>query len=107
MRYQLGDQGYIPKNKSNPLTASALVVTGRAVFYGFMVRTDGTNDVTLTFYDNTVASGTNIIPSSIVVDGGSKVGTLDDERGLAVTNGIYAEITCAGTYSYQVYYDNN
>jgi len=107
MRYKVGDQEYNPKNKSNPQTASALIVTGRAVFYGISVRTDGSNDVTITLYDNTSGTGTTILPSSIVIDGTSKFATIDDDRGISITNGIYATVTSPGTFSYQVYYDNN
>jgi len=107
MQYHVGNHGYVVKSKTDPAAASALSVSGRSVFYGVFVKTDGTNDVTVTFYDNTVASGTDyIIPDSIVIDGGVGAVTIYDDAGLAVTNGIYTEITCAGTCSYQVYYDN-
>ena len=105
--WNVGNHGYIPKEKTAPAAASALAVNGRSVFYGIAVQPDGTNNVTLTLYDNTVASGTNyIIPSSIVINAGVGLATISDDDGLPVTNGIYVEVTTSGACSYQVYYDN-
>jgi hypothetical protein len=107
MEYILGSRKYIPKRKTSPASASAAAVTGNCIFYGIMVRTDGTNNVTLNLYDNTGASGTLILPSSLVIDGSARIASIGDDSGLPITNGIYVDVTCAGTCSYQVYYDND
>ena len=107
MKYNVGNHGYVVKNKTAPAASSALAVSGRSVFYGIAVKPDGTNNVTLTVYDNTVASGTNyIIPNSIDINAGVGLATISDDDGVAVTNGVYVEVTTSGTCSYQVYYDN-
>lgn len=45
-------------------TASALVHDGPCIFHGFLIGTDGVNDPTITFYNNTAATGQKIIPTN-------------------------------------------
>lgn len=49
--------------RSAELTGNSAVYTGRCVFHGIAVATDGTNDVTVTLYDNTAASGGKVVPT--------------------------------------------
>ncbi len=51
---------------SGSQTADALIYTGEGVFYGIMVATDATNAVTVSVYDGTTATGTKLIPTSVV-----------------------------------------
>lgn len=46
-------------------TADALIHTGAGYFYGFIAYTDGTNAVTFQIYDNTEASGAQMLPTFI------------------------------------------
>jgi hypothetical protein len=92
---------------STPASASAAAVTGTAAFYGIIIKTDGTNDVTLNIYDNTSAAGKKIVPTDIVVSGSQKVWTLSYAPAIKCVNGIYVSISVAGggSATYQVLYD--
>jgi len=92
---------------STPATASSAVVSGSAAFYGLIIITDGINDVTVNIYDNTAASGTNLIPTSLVIPGEVMVWMMNYYPAIKCTTGIYVSISVAngGTASYQVFYD--
>lgn len=84
---------------SNPpvkKTSSGVVYAGPCVFHGFLISTDGVNDVIVTFYDNaSAASGQEIVPTN-TYDATAKA--LNGATGMKVRcqNGIYLELTCAG-----------
>jgi len=107
MKHKL-DSGwvYYPHRYTAPASGTGLAVTGKSIWYGITITTDGTNNVTLDAYDNTGASGTQLLPT-MVVTGSSRITSIGEPEGLPVDTGIYISITCAGTYSYQVQYDNN
>ncbi len=89
-------------------TASALIVSGPCVLHGIVVKTDGTNDVTLTIYDNTSAAGTTkLLPASTVVDGANTPWAAGTTPPALMANGIYVSISVAGggSASYTVQYD--
>ncbi len=90
-----------------PAAASAAAVTGRAAFYGIIVKTDGINNVTLNIYDNTAASGTKLIPTDTVISGTERTWTLSYTPAVGCTIGVYVSISVAGGGSavYQVEYD--
>lgn len=106
MRRQINSKIYNPKNFSVPYATSTGVLSGEGIFYGIIIKTDGTNDMTLSVYDSLSAAGTKLLPESTVINGSSRGVTIIDDAGLPVYTGIYVSIACAGTYSYQVYYDN-
>ena len=64
-----------------------------------------TNAATVKIYDNTAASGTMLVPTL-------EIPTSADNRGevwsweppLAVSTGIYVDVTCSGTVKYVIYY---
>ncbi len=76
-------------------TASGAVYTGPCIFHGFLLGTDGTNDPVITFYDNTAASGSEIVPTATY--DASLLG-LNGATGMYqyCAAGIYVEITCTG-----------
>jgi len=85
-------------------TADALIYTGECVFTGFLIQPDGTNDVTITFYDNTAASGAKIFCTlTFAGDKGPQALPIHLQR--RCFTGIYADITTAGTVEYTVFWE--
>ena len=76
------------------LTASGVISNCACDFRGFLIGTDGSNDPTVTFYDNTAASGNEVIPTATY--DASALGlngvTLPD-RGIRCETGLYCEIS--------------
>lgn len=89
--------------QSGEQTADALIVEDEGFFYGIIVTTDGTNDVTVAIYDNNTASGTKLIPD-VVCAGGTRYHLILFEHPVPFDNGIYVDVTTLGTTSYMVYY---
>ena len=89
-------------------TESASIATGRGFFYGIIVRTDGTNNVTLNVYDSGAASGNRLLPSNIVINGVNNVSgwAFGTDPALKFTAGIYVDASVAGggTVEYEVLY---
>lgn len=88
---------------TTPKTTSCLAVRGRHVFGGILLLTDGINNITLNIYDSLTASGKRLIPPNLLIKGSRDYFPLSVE--LLAHNGSYVNITCSGTYSFQVYYD--
>lgn len=89
-------------------TESASIATGRGFFYGIIVRTDGTNNVTLNVYDSGAASGNRLLPSNIVINGVNNISgwAFGTDPALKFTAGIYVDASVAGggTVEYEVLY---
>jgi len=102
--------GFIPgewMGYSATKTADALIHTGAGYFYGFVVKTDGTNSVTLQIYDNTEGSGTRIGPDFICTTSSTNrmcvFGTGD--LPIPFSTGLYVDITSSDTTpDYTVFY---
>lgn len=94
--------------KSSIQTESKAITAGAGLFYGIIVRTDGTNDVTLNVYDGKSAAGTKLVPTNIVIDGASYVQgwSFSTTPAITYTGGIYVDVSVAGggACSYQVFY---
>ena len=89
-------------------SASALIKTGKCAFAGFIVVTDGINEVTVNIYDNTEAAGDDrFCPVDMLIRGAAKVFTLDYNPPIQGKTGIYIQISVAngGSCSYQAVYD--
>ena len=84
---------------------SAAVLSRAVGFSGIIIRTDGVNDITLNVFDNTAASGKRLIPEDVVVEASLRVASIGYFPPVYAENGIYVEVTCSGTYSYQVMYE--
>jgi hypothetical protein len=89
---------------ANTQTADSAIMDNAGFFKGFLITPDGANNVTITFYDNaSAASGTQLTPDMIFAgDGGTQGITFPAY--IQCKNGIYADITTAGTVEYTVYY---
>lgn len=93
---------------SDTKTADAAITTGPGYFYGILVMTDATNACTVVAYDNaSAASGTTLFPSWVVTTSTTdRAQYLSFRHPVKYLNGIYVDITCSGTCSYKVYYNN-
>ncbi|MCE5265727.1 MAG: hypothetical protein LLG97_19635 [Deltaproteobacteria bacterium] len=87
--------------------ASGIAVSGAAAFYGIVVVTDGTNNITLNVYDNTAAAGSTLVPADTVILGGDRIWTFSWDPAIKCTTGIYVSISVAGggTAKWKVQYD--
>jgi len=79
------------------ISASAIVNTGKCVFRGFLLGTDGVNDPVITVYNGLDNSGGEIVPtctydaSALGLNGVTGI-----DPGIYCDVGLYIEITCAG-----------
>jgi len=82
------------------------VVTGAGYFYGLAIATDGTNNCTLTIYDDVSgAASTLLVPTFVATTSATnRITTVSIEPPVAFNTGVCVDITCAGTVSYIVYY---
>jgi len=78
------------------VSASAAVVTGSGVFFGLLMKCDGTNDVVLNVFDSASAAGTKLIPTDLVFDGTVLANALSFAPGVNFDTGLYLEIAVAG-----------
>lgn len=87
-------------------TASGTAVTGAVWFNGIIVKTDGSNNVTLNIYDGTGVTVTRLIPTDFVIPGTEYYFGYRPPSPIRCRIGIYVTIAVAGggTASYQVLY---
>ena len=87
---------------SGEKTADATILTGGGYFKQIVVMPDGSNDVTVSVYDNTASSGTKLLPTlTFAGDGGPQA---SPPIWVRVDTGIRVDITTAGTVAYTVLY---
>lgn len=75
----------------------SLIHSGPCFFYGFLLGLDGTNDPTITFYDNTSASGEEIVPTNTYDASLLGLNGAMFPAPKYCKNGIYVSITQTGT----------
>ena len=80
-------------NKAYKLTASGKVYDGPCVLYGVYVGPDGSNDPTLSVFNNTVASGDEVLPTATFQAAQGLQGVTLPEGGVDCPKGVYGEIT--------------
>ena len=86
-------------------SADASIYDGPCLFYGLVIATDGTNDVTIDVYDNTAASGTKLLPTIVIPTSADiRYETIWFGKPVWCKTGIYVDITTAGTVAYMAYY---
>lgn len=89
---------------SDEQTADATILTGSGWFHQIIVMPDGTNNVTVSIYDNTASSGTELLPTmTFAGDGGPQA---SPPVWVACSTGIRIDVTVAGggTVAYAVLY---
>ena len=86
---------------SGVLNANTLVFSGRQRVNALTVFTDGTNDATVSLYDNTAASGKIAVKG--LCPGLSKVQHFIFENPVFMQDGLYAAVSGTGA-TFIVYY---
>jgi hypothetical protein len=79
---------------STPKTAATLIATGANLLTGVIVGTDGTNNATVTVYDNTAASGSKLL--EVVVVGSARSTPFLFNNPIKAENGLYLDISGTG-----------
>jgi hypothetical protein len=82
---------------------SGAAVSGRGAFYGILVKTDGTNNATVSVNDSN--GGPELIPNSTIIPGTTRLAAITFDPPLKYTMSVYVTISGTGA-SYQVLYDN-
>lgn len=91
-----------PAQSSGEKTADATILSGAGYFKQIVIMPDGSNDVTVSIYDNTASSGTEILPTlTFAGDGGPQA---SPPVWVNVNTGIRVDVTTAGTVAYVVLY---
>ena len=98
---RLQNIGSLLSESSGEKTANGEIVASACLLTGLKVLTDGVNDVTISIYDNTSASGK--IVDKFVVPAAERYGGAIYARPIKMHNGIYAAMSGAGG-SYYVFY---
>jgi hypothetical protein len=85
-------------------SATVQIYTGAGLLFGMQLGTDGTNDPTITIYDNTAASGTELVPTAAYEADYKGLNGFTCAYGKQFDTGLHIEITCAGTVEVAVDY---
>ena len=101
------EQTYMIQSAAQTADADALV-TGEGYFHGVIIKTDGTNAVTVfAVYDSlTAAAGTKLLMPNVVVTTSAtdRVQSFSFDPPVPFHTGLSVDITCAGTISYMTYH---
>jgi len=84
--------------------ADQLAFTGRCMFQGFLLGTDGTNDPEITIYDNTAASGREVVPTTTFDASALGLNGAMIPVDIECNKGIYVGVTCTGACEIVVIY---
>lgn len=86
--------------------ADQIIFTGECVFYGIIIKTDGTNDITFTVWDALSATGTQLTPDNCVIAGAKNIDSIGYPIAIKCDTGIFVEVSGAGAEAFQVLYDD-
>ena len=91
---------------SDQLTGDGVVLAVPGYYYGITVTTDGTNTATIVLYDNaSAASGKKIVQDMVFPSSSTRrMEVLGEDPPVALENGIYVDVTCAGTVKFTIHY---
>lgn len=85
---------------SGEQTGDVAILSTAGLFYSIVVMPDGSNDVTVSFYDHaTSASGTEFLPT-MTFSGSGGPQAFAPPFPIPVFNGIYIDVTTSGTVAY-------
>jgi hypothetical protein len=89
---------------SGSKAASASITTGEGLFYGALIATDSTTGITVNIYDSTTASGSKLIPTTVVPTSSAyRKEAIYPPIPIRYYNGIYVSISSTDC-AYEVYY---
>jgi hypothetical protein len=94
----------LPMTPSYEKTASALIYTGKCLIGGIIINSDGTNNATLTIYDNTEGTG-NVLCTLVCKGDELNMGVMFNNAPRIMSNGIYATLSVAGGGTAKYYID--
>ena len=87
------------------ITESGIVMAAPGLLLGVLIGMDGTNDPAVTIYDNaSAASGTEVMPSTTFDASAQGLNGFMPGFAISCINGLYVDITCAGTVEVTVLY---
>ena len=86
-------------NKKVTMSADGVAIYGPCDILGIYIGgMDGTNDSTVSFYDNTSGSGDEVIPTATYDASALGLnGVTCPQDGIPCQNGLYIDITSSGT----------
>ena len=88
---------YLVESQSTKLSASGIVTSQPALMLGVQIGMDATNDLTLTIYNGVDNTGTETLPTNQYDASALGLNGVVMPYGKHCPNGIYLEMTCAGT----------
>ena len=90
--------------KHSKKTATSTVMSGEGYYFGFTLGTDGVNDPEVTIFDNTAASGNEIVPTTTYDASALGLNGMLLANPVHCLNGIHVELSAAGTKEIVIYY---
>ena len=90
--------------QSESFDRSAFVRAAPVAFCGLVFRTNNVDNIIVSVYDSTSASGTLLLPEEFIVPGSASLWTMSLDPPLMAWDGIFVKITGSGG-RYQVLYD--
>ena len=95
----------VPSRSSGKLTSSQVLLQQKGFVSNLLIRTDGSNAATITFYDGLNDRGRIIC--DVAVAGASLFGGMGWEHPLICENGLYVGVSGTGASCYVYYQDPN
>lgn len=92
-----------PATSSGLKSADAIILAAPGTLLGLIIVTDGTNDATVSLYDNASAASGNILAKFVVKGADLAKELVISECGVVANNGIYADVSGTGA-NYIVHY---
>lgn len=86
------------------VSSSQAVASVRSILFGLQVGMDAINDPTITVYDGTDNTGNEIVPTTTYDASALGLNGFTASYAKKAYNGIYVEISCAGTVEVTVDY---
>ena len=90
---------------TEPTSTPGWAINRQCSFGGIVVKTDGTNDITMSVYASSYVGSRELLPKNFTIPGSARLWTFGLNPPFLTTAGVYVDFTCAGDVMYQVIYD--